>query len=150
MRALLQRVTHSRVRVGDDVIGEIGSGLTILLGISSEDTPQIAERMADKIAHLRIFADAAGKTNLSAAETHAEMLVISQFTLYADLRRGRRPGFSYAARPELAEPLYEVFVAALTRRGFRTARGRFGADMVVELANDGPFTLLLDSNEFSV
>lgn len=149
MRALLQRVTHSQVRVGDEVIGAIGRGLTILLGIHSEDTPQIAERMAEKIAQLRIFADTAGKTNLSAAEVGAEMLVISQFTLYADCRRGRRPGFSYAARPEIAEPLYEHFLAVLGRLGFRTARGRFGAEMVVELANEGPFTLYLDSDEFA-
>jgi len=105
--------------------------------------------MAEKTAHLRIFADGEGKTNLSALDTGAEMLVVSQFTLYADCRRGRRPGFSYAARPELAEPLYEHFMAALRKLGFTVASGSFGAEMTVEICNEGPFTILLDSDEQS-
>jgi len=149
MRALLQRVTRSEVRVGEEVVGRIGRGLTIFLGIRGDDTPQVAGRMAEKIAGLRIFADAAGKTNLAAAEAGVGMLVISQFTLYADCRRGRRPGFSNAARPEIAEPLYEHFMAELSRRGFTVARGRFGAEMLVDINNDGPFTIFLDSDELT-
>jgi len=149
MRVLLQRVSRAQVSVGGDTIGRIGPGLAILLGLKEDDTPELAEKMAEKTAHLRIFADGEGKTNLSALDTGAEMLVVSQFTLYADCRRGRRPGFSYAARPELAEPLYEHFMAALRKLGFTVASGSFGAEMTVEICNEGPFTILLDSDEQS-
>ncbi len=147
MRVLLQRVSRAQVSVGGEILGRIGPGLVILLGLKENDTPELAERMADKTANLRIFADGEGKTNLSALATGAELLVVSQFTLYADCRRGRRPGFSYAARPELAEPLYEHFMAALRKLGFTVASGRFGAEMAVEICNEGPFTILLDSDE---
>lgn len=149
MRVLLQRVSRAQVSAGEDTIGRIGAGLAILLGLKEDDTPELAEKMAEKTAHLRIFADGEGKTNLSALDTGAEMLVVSQFTLYADCRRGRRPGFSYAARPELAEPLYEHFMAALRKLGFTVASGSFGAEMTVEICNEGPFTILLDSDEQS-
>lgn len=147
MRLLLQRSSQARVLVDGHLLGAIGPGLTLFLGIRPEDSQEIAGKMAEKVAHLRIFADQEGKTNLSALEAGAEMLVVSQFTLYADCRRGRRPGFSYTARPEIAEPLYEYFVECLRRLGFRVAQGRFGAHMVVEIHNDGPFTIFLDSDE---
>jgi D-tyrosyl-tRNA(Tyr) deacylase len=150
MRALLQRVTRAQVSVNSKVVGRIGAGLTILLGLKEGDTPMIAEWMAGKVAHLRIFADQEGKTNLSAHDIGAEMLVISQFTLYADCRRGRRPGFSYAARPETAEPLYEHFMRSLRELGFTVATGSFGAEMLVEIHNEGPFTILLDSDELPI
>jgi D-aminoacyl-tRNA deacylase len=147
MRALLQRVSRSQVRVEDEITGQIGAGLTIFLGLKQDDNEQTAEKLAERVAHLRIFEDKEGKTNLSALDVGAQMLVISQFTLYADCRRGRRPGFSYAARPEMAEPLYEYFMGCLKKLGFTVAKGLFGAYMLVEIHNDGPFTILLDSDE---
>ena len=146
MRVLLQRVSRAQVSAGGELIGRIGPGLTILLGLKQEDTPEVAERMAEKVTHLRIFADPEGKTNCSALQIGAEIMVVSQFTLYADCRRGRRPGFSFAAKPEIAEPLYEEFMKALRRRGFTVVGGRFGAEMMVEIHNSGPFTILLDSD----
>ena len=145
MRALLQRVGQASVAVDGEEIARIGRGWLILLGVGREDDRQIAEQLAEKIALLRCFEDEAGKTNLSAADIGAEMLVVSQFTLYADTSRGRRPGFSYAAPPGQAAPLVDDFADRLRDRGFRVEQGRFGAEMQVALVNEGPFTIWLDS-----
>lgn len=126
-------------------IGRIGRGWLVLLGVGQGDTEAVADALADKAAGLRCFEDADGKTNLAAADVGAELLVVSQFTLYADVTRGRRPGFSYAARPELANPLVERFAQRLRSQGFTVATGQFGAAMQVSLVNDGPFTIWLDS-----
>ena len=147
MRALLQRSSGARVRVGGDVIGEIGAGLVVLLGVGPDDDEAVAEGLARRTAELRIFDDADGRTNLSLLDVGGEALVVSQFTLYADTRRGRRPGFTGAAAPELAERLYLRFAEALRARGVRVATGRFGAVMAVELVNDGPFTIWLDTSD---
>ncbi len=147
MRALIQRVTRGAVHVENTVVGEIGHGLVVLIGVTTTDDPRDAEFLASKIANLRIFEDVQGKFNLSALDTHAEMLVISQFTLYADARRGRRPDFIAAARPEQAEPLIEEFATRLEALGLRVARGKFQAKMLVEIFNDGPVTIWLDSKE---
>ena len=148
MRALIQRVTRSSVTIGGDVTGAINAGLVILLGIHVNDAVAEGELLASKVANLRIFTDADSKFNLSALDVKAEMLVVSQFTLYADTRRGRRPGFTDAARPETAIPLYEHFVAHLRALGFTVATGEFGADMLVEIHNDGPVTIWLDTDEW--
>ncbi len=145
MRALLQRTIGARVRVGGDVVGEIRGGLVILLGVAPSDTEGTAVAMARTVAELRIFRDDAGRTNRSLLDVGGEALVVSQFTLYADTRRGRRPGFTDAAPPDQAERLYRSFVAALEALGITVSTGRFGAEMSVELANDGPFTIWLDS-----
>ena len=145
MRALLQRTTGARVHVGGDVVGEIGGGLVILLGVAPSDTEGTAVAMARTVAELRIFRDDAGRTNRSLHDVGGEALVVSQFTLYADTRRGRRPGFTDAAPPDQAERLYRSFVEALNALGITVSTGRFGAEMSVELANDGPFTIWLDS-----
>jgi D-tyrosyl-tRNA(Tyr) deacylase len=145
MRLVVQRVTRAAARVGDEVVGEIGPGALVLAGIARDDTPAVVERMADKLLALRYFEDADGRTNLSIADAGGALLVVSQFTLYADLRRGRRPGFTDAALPEVAEPLVLRFVARLRAAGQIVATGRFGAEMEVDLVNDGPFTLVLDS-----
>lgn len=147
MRALLQRASRAEVRVEGEVIGAIGGGLVILLGVGPDDTDAIADELARRAAELRIFRDGEGRTNLSLLETGGAALVVSQFTLYADTRRGRRPGFTKAAQPELAERLYRRFVSALGALGVTVATGRFGAEMEVELVNDGPFTIWLDSSE---
>ena len=146
MRAVLQRVRRARVVVGEEVVGEIGRGLLVLLGVSRQDTPQDATRLADKIVALRIFADAEDKMNLGVADVGGSVLVVSQFTLYGDCRKGRRPSFIDAAPPEIAIPLYEAFINAVKAEGVPVATGRFGAMMQVELVNDGPVTLILDSN----
>ena len=145
MRLVVQRVRRAAVRVEGAVVGEIGLGAVVLLGIGAADDAQLADRMADKLAGLRYFPDAEGRTNLTLADVNGSFLVISQFTLYADLRRGRRPGFTDAALPEVAAPLVERFVRRLRTLGHRVETGRFGAMMEVELVNDGPFTLVLDS-----
>ncbi|MFZ5854936.1 MAG: D-aminoacyl-tRNA deacylase [Chloroflexota bacterium] len=145
MRALLQRVSRAEVRVAGQPIGRIGPGLLILLGVGPTDVPELAVDLARKIAELRIFPDQAGRTNRSLLEVGGEALVVSQFTLFADTRRGRRPGFTGAAPPAQAEALYEVFCDALAAHGVRVARGRFGAEMEVELVNAGPFTIWLDT-----
>jgi D-tyrosyl-tRNA(Tyr) deacylase len=145
VRALLQRTSGARVRVDGEVVGEIGAGLAILLGVGPDDDEAVADALARRAAGLRIFDDAAGKTNLSLLEVGGEALVVSQFTLYADTRRGRRPGFTGAAAPEVAERLYRRFTEALRALGVGVATGRFGALMAVELVNDGPFTIWLDS-----
>lgn len=146
MRLVIQRVTRATVRAGDERLGEIEGGAVILAGIGSDDTPEIVDRMADKVIGLRYFEDSEGRTNLAIGDTGGSFLVVSQFTLYADVRRGRRPGFTPAALPDVAEPLVDRFVERLRRAGPRVETGRFGAAMAVELVNDGPFTLVLDSN----
>jgi D-aminoacyl-tRNA deacylase len=148
MRAVLQRSTAARVLVQGQVVGEVTPipGLVVLLGVGPEDTVAEAELMAGKIAGLRIFADQSGKINLSLRDIGGGALVISQFTLYADLRRGRRPGFTGAAAPEIAEPLVGQVIQELQRLGVPVQGGRFGADMQVELVNDGPMTILLDTD----
>jgi D-tyrosyl-tRNA(Tyr) deacylase len=148
MRAVLQRSTAARVLVDGQVVGEVAPtpGLVVLLGVGPEDTVTEAELMAGKIAGLRIFADQNGKINLSLVDMGGGALVISQFTLYADLRRGRRPGFTGAAAPEIAEPLVGRVIQELQRLGVPVQGGRFGAHMQVELVNDGPMTILLDTD----
>jgi D-tyrosyl-tRNA(Tyr) deacylase len=145
MRAVLQRVMSARVRVEEEVVGEIGRGLLILLGVCRTDTPEQARWLADKIVGLRIFNDEDGKMNLDLGSVGGAALVVSQFTLYGDSQKGRRPSFVDAAPPELAIPLYEAFVDAIRAQGIITATGRFGAMMHVELVNDGPVTLIVDS-----
>ena len=145
MRVVLQRVRHACVRVDDAVVGEIGGGFLALTGIAADDTPATVDAMAAKVAGLRIFDDADGRFNLALADVGGSVLVVSQFTLIADLRRGRRPSFLGAARPEVAEPLVERFAAGLRTAGVPVESGRFGAHMDVELVNDGPVTLVLDS-----
>lgn len=145
MRALLQRTSGARVRVGDEIVGEIGGGLVVLLGVGPDDDESIADALANRVTGLRIFDDAAGRTNLSLIDVGGAVLVVSQFTLFADTRRGRRPGFTAAAAPELAERLYLRFAATLRELGVEVAMGRFGAVMTVELVNDGPFTIWLDT-----
>lgn len=147
MRAVVQRVAHASVAVDGIVLGKIGNGFMILLGVSDEDTEQVADRMADKICKLRIFEDENGKTNLSLADVGGELLVISQFTLYADCRKGNRPSFIKAGAPDRANELYEYFMERCRQYVDVVERGQFGADMKVELLNDGPFTLMLDSSE---
>jgi D-tyrosyl-tRNA(Tyr) deacylase len=145
MRLVIQRVTRAAVRSDGETLGQITRGAVVLVGVVTGDTAEIADRMADKLAGLRYFEDASGVTNLALDEVGGALLVVSQFTLAADLRRGRRPGFTDAAPPELAEPLVERFVARLRTSGLEVETGRFRARMDVELVNDGPFTLLLDS-----
>jgi D-tyrosyl-tRNA(Tyr) deacylase len=145
VRALLQRVSRGEVRVDGHVVGGIGAGVVILLGVGPDDTEAIADALAGRAAELRIFRDDDGRTNRSLLETGGAALVVSQFTLYADTRRGRRPGFTGAAAPELAERLWRRFGGALSSRGVAVETGRFGAEMEVELVNDGPFTIWLDS-----
>ena len=145
MRALLQRTTGARVRVGAEVVGEIGAGLVVFLGVGPDDDEATAEALARRVTELRIFDDDAGRTNRSLVDVSGAVLAVSQFTLYADTRRGRRPGFTGAAAPDLAERLYLGFVGALRDLGIEVATGRFGAVMEVELVNDGPFTIWLDT-----
>ena len=145
MRLVVQRVTRASVRADGELLGEIGPGAVVLAGIGRTDTPDVVERMADKLAGLRYFEDGDGRTNLAIADAGGSLLVVSQFTLYADVRRGRRPGFTDAALPETAIPLLDRFVGRLREAGLLVETGRFGAEMAVELVNDGPFTLVLDS-----
>ena len=145
MRAVVQRVTASEVCVHDQTVGRIGRGLLVLLGISRFDEKKDADYLADKITHLRIFEDDAGKMNRSLIETGGEVMVVSQFTLLGDCRKGRRPSFVEAAPPERAEKLYEYFVDKLKSKGTPVATGRFQAMMAVSLVNDGPVTLILES-----
>ena len=144
MRALVQRVSQARVRVGDEVVGEIGVGLLAFVGVTHDDTADHAVKLADKIAHLRIFTDDADKMNRSVLDIGGSVLVVSQFTLYGDTRKGRRPAFVDAARPEVAEPLCDLVVASLRDLAVPVATGRFRADMAVELVNDGPVTLSIE------
>ncbi len=144
MRVLIQRVSSGKVSVDDRTIAQIGPGLVILLGIGHGDGEEQASYLAEKIANLRIFEDQAGKTNLSVLEVGGEALLVSQFTLYADTRKGRRPSFVYAADPDVAEPLVERFAELLRGYGVRTQTGQFGAHMLVEIHNDGPVTIWLE------
>ena len=147
MRAVVQRVTRARVTVGDNVAGEIGRGLLILVGVGHEDSEAEADYLADKIAGLRIFEDDSGKMNRAVGEVQGSVLVVSQFTLYGDVRRGKRPSFAAAAPPETARTLDEYFVARIRVAGLRCETGKFQERMRVELVNDGPVTILLDSSK---
>lgn len=145
MRAVIQRVTEASVTVGDETVGAVGRGLCVLVGVTHGDDPAAATRLARRIWTLRIFDDADGRTNLSAEDLGAAVLVVSQFTLYADTSRGRRPSFAAAAAPEQAEVLVDAVADELRRLGAEVATGRFRASMQVHLVNDGPFTIVLDS-----
>src|ERR1700675_3712589 len=145
MRAVVQRVSRARVTVGSEVTGEIGLGLVVLLGVGAGDTRAESNYLVDKTIGLRIFEDAGGKMNLSVAEAGGALLVVSQFTLYGDARRGKRPSFDAAAPPEQARELYEYFVERVRAAGLRCETGRFQETMQVELVNEGPVTILLDS-----
>lgn len=145
MRAVVQRAHRASVRVGGDTVGQIGAGLVVLLGAGLRDGDADVGWMVDKVSQLRIFRDDEGRMNRSVLDIGGEVLAVSQFTLYGDCRRGRRPSFSDALHPEAAEALYESFVARLREAGLTVATGRFGAMMDVELVNDGPVTLLIDS-----
>lgn len=147
MRAVVQRVSRARVLVAGEAAGQIGAGLLVLLGVSRIDTEMAGEYLAGKVAGLRIFEDADGKMNLDVAQAGGAVLVVSQFTLYGDVRRGKRPSFDEAARPEEARQLYEHFVARLREAGLRVETGRFQEMMEVEFVNDGPVTILLDSEK---
>ena len=148
MRAILQRVKHGRVTVDEKTVGEIGPGYVILVGATQDDGPAEAKKLAEKTANLRVFEDQQGKMNLSALDTGAEMLVISQFTLYADAKKGRRPSFTRAASPEVAEPLVTQFAGYLQQVGVKKVEtGIFGAMMLVHIENDGPVTIILDTAE---
>lgn len=147
MRAVLQRVTRASVTVDGQIIGQIGQGLVGLLGVEQEDTEADAHQLADKTIQLRIFDDAEGKMNLALPDVRGSVLVVSQFTLLGDCRKGRRPSFIQAAPPEIAERLYETYVAAIGVQGIPVATGKFRANMQVELVNDGPVTILLDSRK---
>jgi len=147
MRACIQRVSQSRVVVEGEVTGQIGRGLLVLLGVAQDDTDAQLTWLADKIVGLRIFEDEQGKMNRSLAEVGGEMLVVSQFTLYGDCRKGRRPSFASAAPPEKAEQMYDDFVQYVSRQGVTVATGRFRAHMEVELTNDGPVTIWIDSEQ---
>lgn len=145
MRLVVQRVSRAEVRIDGEVVGAIGRGAVVLVGIGSGDTSELAERLADRLAAIRYFEDADGRTNLAIDEVGGSFLVVSQFTLLADLSRGRRPGFALAAPPDVAEPIVNRFVERLREGGRSVATGRFGAEMEVELVNDGPFTLVIDA-----
>lgn len=144
MKALLQRVSQASVTVDDEIVGEIGRGFVILLGITHADTAREADWLARKVAGIRLFEDDQGKMNASLADVAGEFLIVSQFTLYGDARKGRRPSFTNAARPEQAEPLVEYFCDKLRENGFAVATGIFGANMQVEIHNDGPVTLMIE------
>jgi D-tyrosyl-tRNA(Tyr) deacylase len=144
MRALVQRVREASVTIDDEVLGTIGPGLCVLVGATHSDTPSVAAKLAGKVWNLRVFDDVEGVMNRSLADESRAALVVSQFTLYADTTKGRRPGWSAAARPEVAEPLVDSFSAALRDLGAEVATGRFGADMQIALVNDGPVTLMLE------
>ena len=144
MRALVQRVSEARVRIDGSVVGEIGTGLCVLVGVRHDDDETVAQKLADKVWNLRVFADDAGTMNLPVSDAGGQVLVVSQFTLYGNTERGRRPSWVEAARPEQAEPLVLAFGEALRELGATVATGEFGADMQVELVNDGPVTLMLE------
>jgi D-tyrosyl-tRNA(Tyr) deacylase len=148
MRALIQRVSRADVQIDGKVAGEIGKGYVVLLGVGSEDDADSCAKLWSKIRRLRIFPDENGKTNLDISQVNGECLIVSQFTLFADLRRGNRPGFSYSAPPELGNSLYELFVEMAKKDIENVQTGEFGAEMQVTLTNDGPFTIWLDTEEF--
>ncbi len=147
MRAVVQRVSRARVTVGDDIAGEIGRGLLVLLGVGQEDGEDDADYLAEKIMGLRVFEDDSGKMNRAVGEVEGSVLVVSQFTLYGDVRRGKRPSFDAAAPPEKARTLYEYFVDRVRASGLRCETGKFQEMMQVQLVNDGPVTILLDSSK---
>ena len=147
MRAVVQRVSRASVKVNSELIGEIGEGLLVLLGVAQDDADSDANYLAEKVAGLRIFEDDAGKMNRSVIDVGGAVLAVSQFTLFGDVRKGKRPSFDAAARPERARELYELFVARLTELGLRCETGRFREMMEVELVNQGPVTILLDSRK---
>ncbi len=147
MRAVLSKVKSACVRVGGEIVGRIGTGYLILLGVTHEDTEEKCRKLADKLCSLRIFDDENDKINLSLDDVGGEILVVSQFTLYGNCRKGRRPEFLSAARPELAIPLYEKFVALCREKGYHVETGEFGAHMEVESVNDSPFTLVVDTDD---
>ena len=147
MRFLIQRVQNAGVTVENETIGSISNGLLVFVGVSNTDTREIADKMIHKLLNLRIFSDENGKTNLSLSSVNGELLIISQFTLYADCKHGNRPSFTDAGKPELANALYEYIIEKCKESVTKVACGEFGADMKVSLLNDGPFTIILDSNE---
>lgn len=147
MRAVVQRVASSKVIVDESTIGEINKGLLILLGVTHEDTSKDVDYLLDKIVNLRIFEDENDKMNLSLKDVNGELLVVSQFTLYGDCRKGRRPNFTNAAKPDLATSLYEEFIDKTKKEGIKVGTGKFGAHMMVDLVNDGPVTILIDSEK---
>lgn len=147
MKLVLQRVKHSSVEINGQIHGQIENGFMVLVGFSPSDNHNIIDRMIDKMVHLRVFEDTQGKMNLSLQDVQGSILSISQFTLYADCRKGRRPGFTDAAKPDIAIPLYDYFNKKMSETGIHVETGIFGADMKVSLLNDGPVTIILDSNE---
>jgi D-tyrosyl-tRNA(Tyr) deacylase len=147
MKTLLQRVTGAQVSVAGEVVGKIGHGLVVFIGVANDDTPEDIEYLANKIPQMRIFDDADGKFNLSALDVKGELLLVSQFTLLAATRKGRRPGFTEAAPPEIAEKLFNQFVEMITASGLKVETGKFQTHMLVEIANDGPVTIFMDSRE---
>lgn len=147
MRAVVQRVSSSKVTVDEEVVGKVNKGLLVLLGVTHDDTSKDVDYMVDKVTNLRIFEDENDKMNLSLKDIDGEILAVSQFTLYGDCRRGRRPSFSDAARPDVANPLYEEFVQKVRDLGINVGTGKFGAHMMVDLTNDGPVTILLESRK---
>ena len=147
MRAVLQRVTNAEVKVDGEIIGSIGKGILIFLGVSDDDTEKDLQYIADKMINLRIFEDENGKMNLSVHDIQGELLIVSQFTLYGDCRKGRRPSFDKAGKPDFANEMYEKFIKYCSDSGLKTERGEFGADMKVSLLNDGPVTIMLDSTK---
>lgn len=147
MKFVIQRVKKAKVEVEDKVIGEIGEGFLVFIGVANEDTKEIADKLVKKLLGLRIFADEEGKTNLSLADVKGELLLVSQFTLYADCKKGNRPSFIRAGAPDFANEMYEYMIQKCRESGVKTETGIFGADMQVSLVNDGPFTILYDSDE---
>jgi D-tyrosyl-tRNA(Tyr) deacylase len=147
MKFVIQRVKEATVKVDGETVGSIAQGLLVFVGISNSDDFRIADKMIDKMTKLRIFEDENGKTNLSISDVGGEFLIISQFTLYADCKKGNRPSFINAGKPEMANELYEYIISEVNKKDFKTEHGIFGADMQVSLINDGPFTILLDSSE---
>ena len=147
MRSVIQRVTRASVHIDGETVGEIGAGVVVLLGVTHNDTERDVDYLVEKVTSLRIFEDRNGQMNLSLADTGGALLIVSQFTLYGDVRKGRRPSFSSAAPPDQAEALYDRFVEQARKSDAKVATGRFGAMMKVELVNDGPVTILLDSNK---
>ena len=148
MKFVIQRVLNSSVKVDGETIGSIGKGFMVLIGVADTDTKEIADKLVDKMIKLRIFEDSEGKTNLSLSDVGGELLLVSQFTLYADCKKGNRPSFIKAGKPDFANEMYEYIISKCkTYEGLKVEKGKFGADMKVELVNDGPFTIVLDSEE---
>ena len=148
MKFVIQRVLNSSVKVDGEIIGSIGKGFMVLIGVADTDTKEIADKLVDKMIKLRIFEDSEGKTNLSLSDVGGELLLVSQFTLYADCKKGNRPSFIKAGKPDFANEMYEYIISKCkTYEGLKVERGKFGADMKVELVNEGPFTIVLDSEE---